>query len=199
MSQYNNVTVSEMASEIIVSSRPGSLPYEELVSIILEAMSPCSRRGYGTVTWMPLGMADESYFGTCIAIGPFGTGSFWGGRSTEKEEQQSREVSIRRVVEPGGGDECRSFESCLSDDDEWQRVYTDCDPGYHHENPAFFVHECCFRYVEDWVQRDILLPRSTSFPDDPAPLSFASELYEIVNTRVLPRSKSDAKNHGSLT
>ncbi|KAH7928587.1 hypothetical protein BV22DRAFT_1058536 [Leucogyrophana mollusca] len=60
-------------------------------------------------------------------------------------------------------------------------------------NPNFFVSEGCYRYLEAWVGIDGLPLRNAHVPHTRG-LSFAGELYEIVNSRMEQRDRS----HGLL-
>ena len=55
---------------------------------------------------------------------------------------------------------------------------TYCDPP---GSPCVFVCERCFYFLEKWIELDRLPGRRCGFPKDPELLSFAGELYEIVN------------------
>ena len=57
---------------------------------------------------------------------------------------------------------------------------TVCNPD---EGSSIFLCEHCYHYLEAWIDRDSLPPRSVAFPDDPKPMSFAGELYEIVTSQ----------------
>lgn len=57
------------------------------------------------------------------------------------------------------------------------------NPHLTHVQPHFwFTHECG-NYMQAWIDFDSLPPRQTAFPNDPEPMNFYGELYEIVNSR----------------
>jgi len=57
-------------------------------------------------------------------------------------------------------------------------------------NPNFFVLQGGIGYLEAWLDWEHLPPRKIAFPADPEPMSIASELYDIINSRVQPHSQS---------
>jgi len=71
--------------------------------------------------------------------------------------------------------------------EKMEKIRSECTP--YDGNPNFFVLEGCYRYLEAWLDWDSLPPRSVAFPNDAEPMSIASELYEIVNSREEPRGQ----------
>lgn len=51
------------------------------------------------------------------------------------------------------------------------------------ETPCVFLCEHCYFYLQAWIDWDGLPDRRTAFPNDTEPLSFAGELYEVINSR----------------
>ncbi|KDQ19414.1 hypothetical protein BOTBODRAFT_142968 [Botryobasidium botryosum FD-172 SS1] len=153
----------------------------------------------------PLG--NWIHFNTCIAIGTFDES---GGAFVARNPctgcvtgiPRGRFVDTRAVCDESAG---RFIRVVVGPDDPESDLFydgvthvkwktTDCNPlgG----NPNVFVLEGPFRYLEAWVDRASLPERRAVFPEDPDPLSFAAELYEIVNTRAQPRNEYDGSLPG---
>lgn len=182
--------IKEMANEIKAISETTPL---DLLSILHESIALAASDDSGDDTWnsqKPPGLTDWSYFDICIAIGYFDESDYGGCKAC----YHNRKTDAVRA--PGG----RNV--------ELRRVYSDMEDvcfdhvimgGVHCEmqsdcttfrgNPNFFVLEGCYKYLEAWLDRDSLPPRSVAFPDDAEPMSIASELYEIINSRKHPRCK----------
>jgi len=52
------------------------------------------------------------------------------------------------------------------------------------ENPNFFVSEAFHHYLEAWIDRSALPTQNADVPHTPSLSDFASELYEVVNSRI---------------
>ncbi|KDQ19418.1 hypothetical protein BOTBODRAFT_439102 [Botryobasidium botryosum FD-172 SS1] len=139
------------------------------------------------------------FFSNCVAVGHFDGD---GGPANVLRHHSSkipsgRHIEVRRVCEDDGGYFSRVIVDASDPGGEpsfdgFTRVKwrpTDCDPVG--GNPNVFALEGPFRYLEAWVDRDSLPDRRLAFPNDPEPMSFESEFYEIVNTRAAPRRERD--------
>ncbi|THU79772.1 hypothetical protein K435DRAFT_697119 [Dendrothele bispora CBS 962.96] len=93
-----------------------------------------------------------------------------------------RGVELRRVRIPNGYGGFRIVVSPLENSDVGEITENTVCTSYR-GSTNFFALEGPYRYLEAWIDRASLPPRSVAFPQDPVNMDFAGELYEIVNSR----------------
>jgi hypothetical protein len=183
--------VQIMADEIKEISETTPLQVD-LLSILRESLTLATDDDSGDHTWYnekPPGLTDWSYFDISIAIGHFDgelgccKAYYHNAKKGSARVPSGRNVELRRVY---SDIESACFDHVVT---EASAEEMDSDCTTFRGNPNFFVLEGCYRYLEAWLDRDGLPPRSIAFPSDAEPMSIASELYEIVNTREQPRCK----------
>jgi len=170
--------VAEMADEIKAIS--GTTP-SDLVSILHESLALTATEDYDS--WKPPGLTHSSYVNTCVAIGYFGDEYTDAIRAPGGRDVELRRVSTHNNV---------LFDYVVTGElgnEKMEKTYSLCSTF--NSNPNFFVLERSYRYLEAWLDWDSLPPRSIAFPNDAEPMSIASELYEIVNSREQPRVEED--------
>lgn len=154
---------------------------------------------------LPEGMGYEEYSETFVALGHWdddGEFAFYHGKG---EIPDGTHVEMRRVrdadgyggkfntllsndndqedKEGGHEDDDDAQDEGDSDDgeeEEGQFRNTNCDPV---DSPCLFLCEHCYHYMRAWLDVDSLPDRRRAFPSGPEVLSFAGELYEIINSR----------------
>ena len=192
LEDYNmDRVVQEIAGEIKAISETTPL---DLLSILRESLALAASYNLYDSIWeneKPPGLTEWSYFDISIAIGYFDgelgcckayNHNFKTGAA---HAPGGRNVELRRVCSDVEG---AWFEHVVAEASVVGcEMRSDCRTFW--GNPNFFVLEGCYRYLEAWLDRDGLPPRSVAFPDDAEPMSIASELYEIVNSREQPRCK----------
>lgn len=164
---------------------------EELVAIVKDALqasfSPDEKTLGFRHDWLPDGVGSVSgekhhyATGKCIAIGYFadiGWAPVHGSKVPD-----GRHVQIRQVTEDSGG----SFAALVCTDGPWSETLdywpSNCSTA-EGLNPNFFVHERCYYYLKTWIAHTSLPPSH-----DGRTLSFAGELYELLNSREEQRSE----------
>ncbi|KAH7910965.1 hypothetical protein BJ138DRAFT_1113617 [Hygrophoropsis aurantiaca] len=164
----------DMSEEIAKAIAPSNstLTYEELLEIVHEALLEAYDHDW---------FADDLHrwpgFRTCIALGFFddedGAAELFPDELGKKTRfPNGLKVQTRPVCDAGAG----GFGAVVGEE---QNVYTHCT-SWDRNNPNFFVSEGCYHYLQAWIDmRNLPPPNSSQTPG----LSFAGELYEIVNSR----------------
>lgn len=135
-------------------------------------------------TWWPNGMGYERYNEMLhVAIGYFNTDGVCERR--DGLVPSGRGVEVRRVDGYSGDAEFAQVVNVVDGEEERIDAWSACTAS--DNNPNFMLCEPCLFYLEAWVATEALPPRLCAFPLDPDPLSFAEELYEIVNSQEKPR------------
>ncbi|KAH7874971.1 uncharacterized protein C8R40DRAFT_1147710 [Lentinula edodes] len=191
-----DLTATAMAEEI---SRNSSTNITELRSTLKDALTLCSRSAMDQNHWWPDGFGDGGFFDTAIAIGYFGqfgdcNAIYWDeGRP---RAAGGRGVELRRVRSSngyGGFNILLPLNEASGTASPWYnnivRESTSCTSR--DRKPNFFVLEGPYRYLEAWIDRGSLPVRSLAFPQDSNDMGFASELYEIINSRLQGRVEYD--------
>ncbi|KAI0084837.1 hypothetical protein BDY19DRAFT_997400 [Irpex rosettiformis] len=178
--------LEDKAREIASELEEGN---EELVAIVRDALAASFSDEEGTLgfryDWLPEGMGsvsveDHHYAtGTCIAVGYFtdiGLAPFHDSKLPD-----GCNVQIRQVTQDSGG----SFGALVCTQgprtetlDFWP---TDCSTT-EDINCNFAVHDRCYYYLKNWINHAGL-----PSPNNGRSLSFAGELYELLNSRTNPR------------
>ncbi|GJE88814.1 hypothetical protein PsYK624_049010 [Phanerochaete sordida] len=180
--------VDDVAKTIATEVDPGD---HETLNIVRDALlasfSDKDRMLGYKPAWLPDGMGNAGYStGHYVAVGCFdaqGEASLRDGKAPD-----ARHVEVRRVRDGDGGD----FGEVLTADEDgaetWQSNYTACSVRREGGVPNVFLCERCYAYLEKWVDWPSL-PAPSSAPLGDAELSFAAELYEIVNSRKARRDE----------
>ena len=160
---------------------------EELIRILEEGFDA----GIANDTILPRGYGLGDYCQNYIGIGYWDDhGEFGfrrrydasGARLDQYLVPDGRDVSVRRLR--GGGSYGGKFDYVLergmSGQIEETSRLTLCDPA---GSPCLFLCEHCYHFLAAWLDFDSLPNRSVAFPNDPTPLDFPGELYEVVNSR----------------
>lgn len=186
LSQYG---VDDVAKGIAAEIRPGD---QELVNIVKDALqASLAPAGHPILTytpqWLPEGMGNGGYSRPIwMAVGCFNEH----GESPIRGDliPDARHVQVRRVRDGDGGD----FGELLVTRDGKEveeHTYTVCSAKREEGVPNFFLCERCYSYLENWLDWESLPPRSGSLPSEGEALTFASELYDLVNSRKARRGK----------
>lgn len=178
--------MEEQARKIAEEIKPGD---EETLKIVLDALdasfSPQEKMLGFRHSWLPEGVGREQYNPRgCIAVGYFGQDGECEVRDGKVPD--GRRVEVRRVQNPSGHD----FSEVIRVVDGWEKTVDESSvcSAKRMDNPNFALCEPCYRYLEAWLDRDNL-PLPTTAPSSPESLPFASELYEIVNSRTNKRDE----------
>jgi len=188
--------VESIASQIIAADNLLDLDVEEIVAILNESFSNFKLFS----NWQPNGLGDWAGFQTCIAVGYFhrdarkyyyGDGELGWHDLYNARFMDGKDVEVFRVRDGESG----HFDTIVVTNEDGvtetdvpvdAQMAIFCSSMGTHENPNFFLSEGCYRYLEAWVDFQSLPSRSLGFPSDPAPMTFAGELYEIINSRTQP-------------
>ena len=125
--------------------------------------------------------------GVSYAVGCFdehGETPLRDGRSPKGKHAETRKVT------DGDGGEFGVVLAVRDGEEVEENVYTHCSYQEKQSVSNFFLCERCYGYLQHWLDSQSLPPRSCGFPQELEPLPFASELYEIVNSRRSRRGAS---------
>ena len=181
--------VEDEASTIAAEIEEGN---EELVAIVRDALLASFAEDEKTLgfryDWLPEGMgstiAEDHHYatGTCVAIGYFtdiGWAPFRDGKIPD-----GRNVQVRRVTQDNGG----SFAALVCKHGPWTETLdfwpSNCSTATDF-NCNFALHDRCYCFLKTWIDQTNLSP-----PSDGRTLSFAGELYEMLNSRAQLRGES---------
>lgn len=142
---------------------------------------------------LPRGYGSKDYCRTCIGIGYWDEhGDFNAYRKINKLSTvpDGREVDVIRLRDSDGHGGVFNtvvglyIDASGKEKEDYREI--DCDPT---DSPCIFLCEHCYHYLEAWIDFNALPERSYVFPNESEPLSFAGELYEVINSRKDKRSK----------
>ncbi|KZT34100.1 hypothetical protein SISSUDRAFT_1122476 [Sistotremastrum suecicum HHB10207 ss-3] len=187
---------------------------EELATIIKDGLtasfSEHDRELEYVPKWKPKGLGDWIGFKRFIAVG-YLEDPFHYPSKPLSNIRNGRNVEVRKVY----GDDSGNFQIWIKpkppvpegEEEEFpafdpNRPYVEEYPetneiGEYVDTPCsvrngthfnLAVSEGCYHYLQAWLDWNSFPPRSEGFPNDPEPLSFAGELYEIVNSQKNGRS-----------
>lgn len=180
--------LDDVAKAIAAEIRPDDAELFNIVKdALLSSFSPDDRLLSYSPKWLPEGMGNGGYSTRAwIAVGCFNED----GEAPLRGDSipDGRYVQVRRVRDGDGGDFGELLVTRDGEEVE-ENTYTVCSVRREEGLPNFFLCERCYSYLENWLDRDSLPPRSNAFPSASEPLSFASELYEIVNSRKARRGE----------
>lgn len=143
---------------------------------------------------LPRGYGKGDYCTAYVGVGywdDYGNFDSWHDHPKDKDSNavpDGREVEILRLRDADGYGGVFNTVIEKNDNGEEEAVdrRIDCDPA---DSPCFFMCEHCYYYLGAWLDLDALPERSHAFPNNPEPLSFAGELYEVINSRVDKRGE----------
>lgn len=200
----------EEAATIAAEIRPGDAEVLRIVAECLRAAVIDEAQAYADdpPAWFArLGFESEPYDRVHVAVGCFanaGTTPFLPKPDSDSDDDDGAERAPEPDVEriPDGryaearrvcnGDSGHFEGLCVVRDGEEvaERVYTHCSVRSDDSMSNVFFCERCYAFLEAWVDRDALPPRERAFPGAREPLSFAQELYEVINSRKARRGES---------
>ncbi|GJE88823.1 hypothetical protein PsYK624_049100 [Phanerochaete sordida] len=169
---------TKMAAAIAASGLC-TLPAAELQPVVRGALDAAQDADF------PEGLGYGDYAETFVAVGYWdahGGDAFF--RNLDKWRiPDGRCAEVRRVCNADGYGGKFNTRIVAGEDGEERRVNrpTYCDPP---DSPCVFVCERCFYYLKHWIDMGELGPlpdRRCAFPNETEPVSFAGELYEIIN------------------
>ena len=180
--------LDDVVKAIVSDIRPDDPELAEVIKDALLASLPPAQRTLGYAPeWLPAGMGNGGYSsGAWVAVGHFnadGEAPLSGGRVPD-----GRGVQVRRVRDGDGGDFGELLVTDKHGEEASENTYTVCSVRREEGRPNFFLCERCYAYLESWLDRESLPPSSRASGSD-CELPFASELYEIVNSRKAQRGK----------
>ncbi|KAH7915361.1 hypothetical protein BJ138DRAFT_998127 [Hygrophoropsis aurantiaca] len=171
----------KIVSDILLADP--SQDYSAVFDIVQDALLQTDE-----VQWLPDGIRDWSGFQNCVAIGYFDNEDGAASLFPDKTDgnpcfPNGSKVQLRCV----SGGSAGGFTSILGDGQTKEECLTHCT-SRDSRNPNFFVSEACYHYLEEWIDRTALPSQRLSVPHTPN-LTFAGELYEIVNSRAEGRER----------
>ncbi|EKM51740.1 uncharacterized protein PHACADRAFT_262052 [Phanerochaete carnosa HHB-10118-sp] len=181
--------VAEEAEAIAYEISSGNV---ELVEIIKEALlsSDDGTRRLGTRPWQPKGLARNGYADDFIAVGCFDDDNTGFAPIRDGKAPRGEHVEVRKVDSIRSG---RFTDIIVTRDGKrvtksWIHL-SNCSARFPESISNIWLHSRCYRYLENWLDWENLLPPSDASFSGRPPLSFASELYEIINSRKFQRSE----------
>lgn len=183
------------ASELVATQASMGMDEEELYNIVLTALRTTvatSTVQIGNPSWMPEGLgsdaevtADPKGYTTWrdVAVGYFDKESGEGTALTREGRlaPDGKNTRVRQVVDCYAADYssvvCRAIAPSGKEIEVQRQAPTRCSV-VHGFSPNIALDERCYYYLKFWRDASSLPP-----PADSRNLSFAGELYEIVNSR----------------
>lgn len=114
-------------------------------------------------------------------VGPSVSSNAFTARRSQMLIPDGRGVQVLRVRHSDGYGADFKYVVTVTKLGEEKEVRRDicCHPA----GPSMFLCEHCYFYLEKWVNWEELPDRRIAFPNDPEPLHFPGELYEVINSR----------------
>lgn len=172
--------IEELAEEVV-----DELEDESAAEVVQEGLASYSEDHVAALGFVPAWCREKmAHWGYStdkrVAVGYFDPSS-GGVPVRDGRIPDGRRVEVRRVVGGGAG----SFSTVLRTQEDQEikvtGVLTLCTAALEEGNPNPFFCERCYAYLRAWVDWQALPPHCSAVKNEP--LSFQSELFEIVNSR----------------